>query len=51
MVTAIRSGAGRPIFRDAAHISHVNVSQYRGLFDAVLRAALHAGAEAEKKKD
>jgi peptidoglycan/LPS O-acetylase OafA/YrhL len=42
---------GQANFRDTAHISNVNASQYRGLFDAAFKAALRAGAEAEKKKD
>ena len=42
---------GQANFRDTAHISNVNASQYRGLFDAAFRAALRAGTEAEKKKD
>ena len=42
---------GQANFRDTAHISNVNASQYRGLFDAAFRAALRAGPAAEKKKD
>jgi peptidoglycan/LPS O-acetylase OafA/YrhL len=42
---------GQANFRDTAHISNVNASQYRGAFDAAFKAALRAGAEAEKKKD
>ena len=42
---------GQANFRDTAHISNVNASQYRGLFDAAFRAALRAGTEAEAKKD
>jgi hypothetical protein len=42
---------GQANFRDTAHISNVNASQYRGLFDAAFEAALRAGTEAEKKKD
>jgi len=42
---------GQANFRDAAHISNVNASQYRSLFDAAFEAALRAGVEAEKKKD
>jgi len=42
---------GQANFRDTAHISNVNASQYRGVFDAAFRAALRAGTEAEKKKD
>ena len=42
---------GQANFRDTAHISNVNASQYRGLFDAAFKAALRAGVEAEKKKD
>ena len=42
---------GQANFRDTAHISNVNASQYRGLFDVAFRAALRAGTEAEKKKD
>ncbi|MGY2908287.1 acyltransferase family protein [Bradyrhizobium sp. URHC0002] len=45
----VRSGQAN--FRDTAHISNVNASQYRGLFDAAFTAALRAGTEAEKKKD
>jgi len=39
-----REWAGK--FRDAAHISNVNASQYDGLFDAAFRSAL--GAQAGK---
>jgi len=42
---------GQANFRDTAHISNVNASQYRGLFDAAFRAALRAGTEVEAKKD
>ena len=42
---------GQANFRDTAHISNVNASQYRGVFDAAFRAALRAGTEAEKKTD
>jgi SGNH domain (fused to AT3 domains) len=42
---------GQANFRDTAHISNVNASQYRGLFDAAFKAALRAGTEEEKKKD
>jgi hypothetical protein len=42
---------GQANFRDTAHISNVNASQYRGLFDAAFRSALHAGTEAGKKTD
>jgi hypothetical protein len=42
---------GQANFRDTAHISNVNASQYRGLFDAAFRAALRAETEAEKKRD
>jgi peptidoglycan/LPS O-acetylase OafA/YrhL len=42
---------GQANFRDTAHISNVNASQYRGLFDAAFKAAIRAGTEAEKKKD
>ena len=42
---------GQANFRDTAHISNVNASQYRGLFDAAFKAALRAGTEAETKKD
>jgi hypothetical protein len=42
---------GQANFRDTAHISNVNASQYRGLFDAAFRAALRAGAAVEAKKD
>jgi hypothetical protein len=42
---------GQANFRDTAHISNVNASQYRSLFEAAFKAALRAGAEAEKKKD
>jgi peptidoglycan/LPS O-acetylase OafA/YrhL len=42
---------GQANFRDTAHISNVNASQYHGLFDAAFRAALRAGTDAEKKKD
>jgi peptidoglycan/LPS O-acetylase OafA/YrhL len=42
---------GQANFRDTAHISNVNASQYRGVFDAAFRAALSAGTEAENKRD
>ena len=42
---------GQANFRDAAHISNVNASQYHALFDTALRAARRAGTEADKKKD
>ncbi|KRR15503.1 hypothetical protein CQ14_04180 [Bradyrhizobium lablabi] len=42
---------GQANFRDTAHISNVNASQYAGLFDAAFKAALRAGTEAEKKQD
>ena len=42
---------GQANFRDTAHISNVNASQYRGLFDAAFRAALRAGTAVEAKKD
>ena len=42
---------GQANFRDTAHISNVNASQYHRLFDTALRMALRAGTEAEKKKD
>jgi hypothetical protein len=42
---------GQANFRDTAHISNVNAIQYRGLFDAAFRSALHAGTEAEEKTD
>jgi peptidoglycan/LPS O-acetylase OafA/YrhL len=42
---------GQANFRDTAHISNVNASQYRGLFDAAFRAALRVGTEVEAKKD
>jgi peptidoglycan/LPS O-acetylase OafA/YrhL len=42
---------GQANFRDTAHISNVNASQYHGLFDAAFRTARRAGREAEKKKD
>jgi peptidoglycan/LPS O-acetylase OafA/YrhL len=42
---------GQANFRDAAHISNVNASQYNGVFDAAFRAALRAGTEADKKTD
>jgi hypothetical protein len=42
---------GQANFRDTAHISNVNASQYGGLFDAAFRAALRAGTEVEAKKD
>ena len=41
---------GQANFRDTAHISNVNASQYRGLFDAAFRAALRAGTEVEEEK-
>ena len=42
---------GQANFRDTAHISNVNASQYHRLFDAAFRAALRAGAAVEAKKD
>ncbi|MEH2547979.1 peptidoglycan/LPS O-acetylase OafA/YrhL [Bradyrhizobium sp. AZCC 2262] len=42
---------GQANFRDAAHISNVNASQYNGVFGAAFGAALHAGTEADKRTD
>ena len=42
---------GQANFRDAAHISNVNASQYDGVFVAAFRAALRAGTEADKRTD
>ncbi|WKA30823.1 acyltransferase family protein [Bradyrhizobium roseum] len=42
---------GQANFRDTAHISNVNASQYRGLFDAAFKAVLLAGTAVEAKKD
>jgi peptidoglycan/LPS O-acetylase OafA/YrhL len=42
---------GQANFRDTAHISNVNAIQYRGVFDAAFRSALHAETEAERKTD
>ncbi len=42
---------GQANFRDTAHISNLNASQYRGLFDAAFRSILHAGMQAGKKTD
>jgi peptidoglycan/LPS O-acetylase OafA/YrhL len=42
---------GQANFRDTAHISNLNAMQYRGVFDAAFRSALHAGSDAEKKTD
>ena len=42
---------GQANFRDTAHISNVNASQYGGLFDAAFKAALRAGIEADKRND
>ena len=42
---------GQANFRDTAHISNVNASQYEGLFDAAFKAALRAGIEADKRND
>ena len=42
---------GQANFRDAAHISNVNASQYNGVFVAAFRAALRAGTEADKRTD
>jgi hypothetical protein len=42
---------GQANFRDTAHISNVNAIQYRGVFDAAFRSALHAGTEDERKTD
>ena len=42
---------GQANFRDTAHISNVNASQYRGLFDAAFKAALRAGIEADTRND
>ncbi len=42
---------GQANFRDTAHISNVNASQYGGLFDAAFKAAARAGIEADKRND
>jgi peptidoglycan/LPS O-acetylase OafA/YrhL len=42
---------GQANFRDTVHISNVNAIQFRGIFDAAFRSALHVGTEAEKKMD
>ena len=42
---------GQANFRDAAHISNVNASQYNGVFDAAFRAVLRAGTAAHKRSD
>ncbi|WP_051677458.1 acyltransferase family protein [Bradyrhizobium sp. URHD0069] len=36
---------GQANFRDTAHISNVNAVQYRGVFDAAFKSALHAATE------
>ena len=42
---------GQANFRDAAHISNVNASQYNGVFDAAFRAVVRARTEADKRTD
>jgi hypothetical protein len=42
---------GQANFRDTAHISNVNAMQYRGMFDAAFRSALHAATEEGKITD
>jgi hypothetical protein len=42
---------GQANFRDTAHISNVNASQYVGLFDAAFKAALRARTQVGTKKD
>lgn len=42
---------GQANFRDTAHISNVTALQFRGVFEAAFKSALHAGTEAEKKGD
>jgi peptidoglycan/LPS O-acetylase OafA/YrhL len=42
---------GQANFRDTAHISNLNAMQYRGVFDAAFRSALHARSDATKKTD
>jgi peptidoglycan/LPS O-acetylase OafA/YrhL len=39
---------GQANFRDTAHISNVNAVQYRGLFDAAFKSALHSEGGAAK---
>ena len=40
---------GQANFRDTAHISNVNASQYRGLFDAAFKSARRTGNESYKE--
>ncbi|WP_426611354.1 acyltransferase family protein [Bradyrhizobium sp. McL0616] len=42
---------GEANFRDTAHISNVNAIQYRGLFDAAFRSALHTEIKAYERMD
>lgn len=42
---------GQANFRDAAHISNVNASQYNGVFDAAFRAVVRARTEVDKRTD
>jgi peptidoglycan/LPS O-acetylase OafA/YrhL len=42
---------GQANFRDTAHISNVNASQYGGLFDTAFKAALRAGTGAGTRND
>jgi len=42
---------GKSNFRDSAHISNVNATQYTGLFDAAFRLAVQATSKAAKEAD
>jgi hypothetical protein len=42
---------GQPNFRDTAHISNVNASQYSGIFDAAFKSARRTGNEPHKETD
>jgi peptidoglycan/LPS O-acetylase OafA/YrhL len=42
---------GQANFRDTAHISNVNASQYKGLFDAAFKSTRRIGNESDKKTE
>jgi peptidoglycan/LPS O-acetylase OafA/YrhL len=42
---------GKSNFRDSAHISNINATQYTGLFDAAFRSAVQATSKAAKEAD
>jgi hypothetical protein len=42
---------GQSNFRDSAHISNVNATQYTGLFDAAFKLAVQVTSEAAKEAD